>query len=131
MSEHFEKVKNFLIELEYTILKEDPNEELFIVEKEDTGITNLIIDCEDPILIIEGVLFEIKNKQSTVFEELLAKNREIIHGAFVLDENRTKVLFRDTLQLENLDLNEIEATLNSLELLLSEYSTQIIEFSNQ
>lgn len=131
MSEHFDKVKNYLIDLEFTILKEDSNEELFVVEKEDSGITNLIIDCEDSILIIEGVLFEIKNKQSSVFEELLVKNREIIHGAFALDQSRTKVLFRDTLQLENLDLNELAATLNSLELLLSEYSSQIIEFSKQ
>lgn len=131
MSEHFEKVKNFLIDLEFTILKEDANEELFIVEKDDSGITNLIIDCEDTILIIEGLLFDINTNQPAVFEELLVKNREIIHGAFALDESRTKVLFRDTLQLENLDINELEATLNSLELLLSEYSTQIIEFSKK
>ncbi len=131
MSEHFEKVKGFLIDLEFTILKEDASEELFIVEKEEAGITNLVIDCEDTILIIEGLLFEIKNKQISVFEQLLAKNREIIHGAFALDESRSKVLFRDTLQLENLDLNELEASLNSLELLLGEYSSKIIEFSNQ
>lgn len=70
-----------------------------------------------------------KEKSQALFEELLKKNREIIHGAFVLDETGTKVLFRDTLQLENLDLNELEGTLNSLELLLSEYASQIIEFS--
>ena len=56
-------------------------------------------------------------------------NRDIIHGAFVLDDDGDKVIFRDTLQIENLDLNEIEASLNSLSLLLSEYSEQIIKFS--
>ena len=74
-------------------------------------------------------MFEVQEKSQALFEELLKKNREIIHGAFVLDETGTKVLFRDTLQLENLDLNELEGTLNSLELLLSEYASQIIEFS--
>ena len=39
-----------------------------------------------------------------------------------------KVIFRDTLQLENLDINEIEGSLNSLALLLSEFSGKIIEF---
>ena len=56
MSAYVDIVKSYLTELEFTILKEDPSEELFVVEKEDSGITNLIIDCEDPILIIEGVL---------------------------------------------------------------------------
>ena len=52
-----------------------------------------------------------------------------MHGAFVLDETGQKVIFRDTLQLENLDLNELEASINSLSLLLSEYSEQILNFS--
>lgn len=129
MSANFDKVKSFLLELEFTILQEDANDELFVVERDGSGIANLIIDCEDPILIIEGLLFEVEEKSQALFEELLKKNREIIHGAFVLDETGTKVLFRDTLQLENLDLNELEGTLNSLELLLSEYASQIIEFS--
>jgi hypothetical protein len=47
----------------------------------------------------------------------------------VLDETGKKVIFRDTLQLENLDQNELEGSLNSLSLLLSEYSTELIEFS--
>lgn len=129
MSEYFNTVKSYLIDLEYEILKEDEAEELFIIEKPDSGITNLIIDCEDPILVIEGVLFEIKDKSSSALEKLLKKNREIVHGAFSLDESGSKVLFRDTLQLENLDLNELEGSLNSLELLLSEFAHDILELS--
>tara|TARA_Y100000768_G_C23850511_1_gene620718 strand:+ start:286 stop:684 length:399 start_codon:yes stop_codon:yes gene_type:complete len=130
MDQHFEKVKAYLLDLEFTILKEDKGESLFVVENEETGIANLILDCEeDTILIIEGVLFEVNAKPADMLEKLLKKNREIIHGAFALDETGTKVLFRDTLQLENLDLNELEASLNSLELLLSEYAVEIVEFA--
>jgi hypothetical protein len=131
MTENFNTVKSYLLELEYTILGENEEEELFIVEKEEAGITNLIIDCEDLILIIEGVLFELNNKSVAVLESLLKKNREIIHGAFALDDTGTKVIFRDTLQLENLDLNELEGSLNSLELLLSEYANEILEYSKK
>jgi hypothetical protein len=59
----------------------------------------------------------------------LQKNRDIVHGAFVLDESGEKVIFRDTLQIENIDLNELEGSINSLSLLLSEYSENIIQFS--
>ena len=59
------------------------------------------------------------------------KNRDIIHGAFALDESGNKVLFRNTHECENLDLNELEATLNSLALLLSEYADELIAFSKK
>ncbi|GAB7089243.1 molecular chaperone Tir [Marinifilum fragile] len=129
MSGYFNKVKDYLLNLEYNIVQENLAEELFVVENPDGGIANLIVDCEDPILIIEGLLFEINGDTNDIYKSLLMKNREIVHGAFTLDETGTKVLFRDTLQLENLDQNELEATLNSLELLLSEYSEEIISFS--
>ncbi len=129
MSEHFNKVKDYLLDLEYRIVSEDTAEELVVVEKEEDGISNLIIDCEDSILIIEGLLFELKNGSEDIFKSLLTMNRQIVHGAFVLDEDGKKVIFRDTLQLENLDLNELEGSLNSLKLLLSEYSDELIEYS--
>lgn len=126
---HFQKVKEYLLDLDYRIVTEDEADTLFIVEKEDAGIVNLIIDCDEPLLIIEQHLFDLKNTSADVFKQLLQKNREIVHGAFVIDETGTKVIFRDTLQIENLDANELEASINSLELLLSEYATQIIEFA--
>ena len=64
----------------------------------------------------------------SVYKQLLQKNRDIIHGAFVLDNNNT-VLYRDTLQIGNLDLNELEGSLKSLSLLLSEYSDKILQFA--
>lgn len=129
MSENYKKVKEYLLDLEYVIMSEDEGEELFVVEKPDAGITNLIVDCEDPILVIEVILFEMKNAGNAVYEKLLKKNRDIIHGAFALDDEGEKVIFRDTLQLENLDLNELEGSLNSLELLLSEYAGEILELA--
>ncbi|MDM8161374.1 YbjN domain-containing protein [Labilibaculum sp. K2S] len=129
MSTYYNKVKDYLLNLEFNIIKEDKVEELFVVENPEGGIANLIVDCEDPILIVEGVLFELTNDNPEIYKALLKKNREIIHGAFVLDGSGKKVLFRDTLQLENLDQNELEATLNSLEMLLSEYSEEIISYS--
>ncbi len=129
MKNHFEKVRNYLLDLDFNIISEDEDEGVFWVEKEDDGIKNLVIGCLDPILVMEQFLFEIKNESAEVYKKLLIKNRDIIHGAFVLDESGKKVIFRDTLQLENLDLNELEGSLNSLSLLLSEYYDELIKFS--
>jgi len=129
MNDHFAKVQGFLLDLEFNIIHENEEDGIFWVEKEDAGIHNLVIGCLDPILVMEQFLFEIKNVSNDVYKNLLIKNRDIIHGAFVLDETGKKVIFRDTLQLENLDMNELEGSLNSLSLLISEYSEELIKFS--
>lgn len=129
MNKHFIKTKNFIQELNYNITKEDEADGILIIEKESFGIKNLIIGVAAPIIIIEQFIFKVNQPNEEIFKSLLMKNRDIIHGAFVLDESGQRVIFRDTLQLENLDLNELEGTLNSLSLLLSEYSEEIISFS--
>jgi hypothetical protein len=126
---YFDKVKGYLNELEYTIIKEDTEDEVFIIEKEDEGIKKMILACASPILIIEQHLVRIKNDNIDIYKSLLKKNRDIIHGALVLDETGENVIFRDTLQLENLDANELEGSIESLSLLLSEYSSELIKFS--
>ncbi|MFT5822501.1 MAG: hypothetical protein ACI8ZM_003757 [Crocinitomix sp.] len=126
---HFDKVRDYLLELDYSIVKEDRENEVFIIESLEDGIQNVLIGIADPILIIEQYLFDLTANVGEVAKALLIKNRDIVHGAFVLDEEGTKVIFRDTLQVESLDLNELEGTLTSLSLLLSEYTDEIIRFS--
>jgi len=126
---NFNKVKEYLHELEYEILSEDTAEEIVVVANRDAGITNLVIDCEAPILIMEQHIFDVKEDNTEIFKELLKINREVIHGGFALNGTGKKVIFRDTLELENLDLNELEGSLNSLAMMLSEYSGQILKFA--
>jgi hypothetical protein len=127
--ESYLKVKNYVLDLGYTITYDSAEENVLVIQKEAEGISNMVLGIADPILIAEQFLFEIKHASADMYKNLLQKNRDVIHGAFVLDESGEKVIFRDTLQLENLDLNELEATLNSLSLLLSEYSEEIINYS--
>jgi hypothetical protein len=129
MEEKFDTIKNYLIELNYNITHEDSKEGVLIIQNQDEGINNLILGIADPILIIEQYIFKITKPDESIFKQLLQKNRDIIHGAFVLDETGEKVIFRDTLQIENIDLNELEGSINSLSLLLSEFSDSIIQFS--
>ena len=99
------------------------------IDNEPDGIHNLIIGIAPPILIMEHYLFSFTSDNMEMFKQLLQKNRDMIHGAFVINEEGNKVLFRYTMQLENINFNEFEGALNSLGLLLSEYYQQIINFS--
>lgn len=127
---HFEQVKAYLQELEFAITKEEPSQELVVIDDEDQGINHLVIDCEDPILILEQFIFEIKKEpQANMLKRLLQLNRTLVHGAFAIDDSGTKVLFRDTLQLENLDLNELEGSINALSVAMAENVDELISLA--
>lgn len=126
---NFKKVEEYILDLGYTISYMSEKDGIFCIDSEEDGIKNLIIGVAPPILIVEQYLFTMHNANPEVYKALLIKNRDIIHGAFVLDETGEKVIFRYTMQIENLDKNELEGALNSLGLLLSEFYQQIIEFS--
>lgn len=127
----FEDVRMFVQELQLSIVGEDPPEGILVVEDEDRGIKNLVIDCDDPILIFEQLIMEVPGRPGDMFKRLLQMNRTVVHGAFVVDEDGEKVLFRDTLQLANLDLNEVEGTVEALSLALAENAAELIAFSHQ
>lgn len=129
MSEYFLKVKEYVLALGLEIVEEHPEEELLIVRDEERGVFDMIIDCEDPILILEQLIMPVPEKgKEEFFRRLLQLNRNLIHGAFALDEEAKKVLFRDTLQLRSLDFNELEGSIMALELALAEYGEELKSF---
>ena len=124
----FEKVKDFLLDMGFVMSHEEPQEELVVIDDEDRGIKNLVIDCEAPILILEQVIMSMPESSSDFCKRLLQMNRTLVHGAFVLDDEGTTLLFRDTLQLENLDRNELEGSIDALSLALAEYGSELVSF---
>ena len=129
MSRHFDKVIDFANQLALDIEHQDFDEELIIVTNEEKGIYQMVVDCEYPILILEQLIYRIENKSKEHFFKLLQINRNLVHGAFTIDENGEQVIFRDTLQLENLDFNEFEGTINALTLGLAEYSGELLSIN--
>jgi hypothetical protein len=128
MKDKFTLVKGFLSDMEISIVSEDEAEELVVVEDEENGIKNLVIDCEAPIVVLEQVIMKVPAKTEILYKRLLQLNRELVHGAFVVDETETYIIFRDTLQLENLDRNELEGSIHALTLALSEYGSELLEY---
>ena len=127
----FDTVKTYLMDLQLSIVNEVPDEGLVIVDDEERGIKNLVIDCEDPILIFEQMILPVPSQPGEMYRRLLQMNRTLVHGAFAIDEDGKMVLFRDTLQLENLDHNEVEGTIEALSLALAEHAAELISFSQQ
>ncbi len=130
MSENLNLVKGYLLDINLNIVSEDEAKELVVVQDEENGIRNLIIDCEPPIIILEQLIMDAPEVPGEFFKRLLQMNRTMVHGAFVLDdEDGRRVIFRDTLQLENLDCNELEGSIRSLELALAENGAELLEYA--
>ena len=126
MSENLDRVKDYLLTLDLAIVAENEPEELVVVDDEDAGIKNLVIDCEPPIVVIEQIIGPVPAQPGDLYKRLLQMNNGLVHGAFVLDDAAERVLFRDTLQLENLDLNELEGSIRSLSLALAEHGGELL-----
>lgn len=127
---NFEKVKTYLAELGFVVEKEIAAEEIVIISDEKRGLNHFIIDCEGSLLVMEQHIFDLPKADFKTLKRLMQMSRRIVHGAFVLDDSGRKVLFRDTLELETLDLRELEASINSLGFALAENAEELIEFSN-
>jgi hypothetical protein len=126
---YFLKVKDYLLELGFDICHADEQDNVLVVDKPKLGIRNLVVGCGDPLLILEQYLLELPAPSLDIYRQLLQKNRDIIHGAFALDDTGRRLIFRDTLQSDTLDLPALEACVNSLGLLLSEFADELIQFS--
>ena len=127
----FDTVKQYLLDLNLSIVDEDPGEGLVVVEDEERGVKNLVVDCEDPILVFEQIIMPVPANPGDLYQRLLKMNRNVIHGAFALDEDGQMVLYRDTLQLANLDANEVQGTIEALSLALAEFGDELIAFSHR
>ncbi len=133
-SDKFIQIKDILLEMDLKIVKEDEQNEMLIVENEEEGIKNLIIDCEPPLLILEQLIMHLpkdKETRNTLYKRLLQMNQTLVHGAFAIDDNEENLFFRDTLQLENLDANELQASINALSFAMAEHSAELLKYAKK
>lgn len=128
----FNQLKDMILNLGYEITSEDAGEELVVIEKQDEGVAGMVLDIEEPILIVEQLICKVPSGglSADSMKTLLQVNRTLIHGAFVLDEEVSRVIYRDTLQIASLDLNELEGSINSLSLALAENSKIFLDIAN-
>ncbi|MBN2383252.1 CesT family type III secretion system chaperone [bacterium] len=94
---------------------EELAEDLWRVESPEDRVSNIMVQLTDPIITITLRLFKVPEQSDTAFfRKLLELNAtEMTHGAYAIDSD-DYVLLVDTLQLENLDENELKASILSI-----------------
>ena len=104
---------------------ENVGEGLWRVESPDNNVDNIIVSYQSPILLLRVNLMQVpKSDREKFYERLLQLNAtEISHGAFGIEED--KVVLIDTLQVENLDRNELQASVDSLGFTVVQYYNEL------
>jgi hypothetical protein len=108
--ENAKKVRSLIEQID-GITYDTVREDIFTITETETGdMLQLVVDVEESVVCLMmdiGTMDDI-----TDLEELLRINNTAVHGKFALDGRN--ILFRDTLEVENLDLNELEAAMGHM-----------------
>jgi hypothetical protein len=117
-----EDVQSFLERLEggaLSITEVEPN--LWIAKTPDDA--EVVVHFAPPVVILRVRVMELPDKEprrSELFRQLLEYNaRELVHGSYGLEGNH--VVLTDTLELEDLDFSEFEASFDSITLALASH----------
>jgi hypothetical protein len=83
----------------------------------------VVVHYGPPVVILRVTVMHLpadKPRQGELCRELLEFNaRDLVHGAYGLEKDR--VVLTDTMELENLDFSEFEASFDSLTLALASH----------
>jgi hypothetical protein len=117
----------------YLITMGVPFEEIakdtWMIHDQYEQIDNIVVTLNDPVVLFHVKLMDIKDgtDRLKLYETLLGLNTtDMMHGAYGLESNA--VVATDTLQSENLDFNEFQASVDSLSLCISDHYSKLSEF---
>ena len=63
---YFSKIKDFLLELGFDICHADEQDGVFVVDKPELGIKNLVLGCGDPLLLLERYRCNISTRDASL-----------------------------------------------------------------
>jgi hypothetical protein len=124
-----EDIQSFLDRLDggnLTVMEIEPN--LWLARTPDDA--EVVVHFAPPVIILRVRVMELPEaepRRSELFRQLLEYNaRELVHGSYGLEGEH--VVLTDTLELENLDFSEFEASFDSITLALASHLTALAPY---
>ena len=122
-----EDIEGYLIELDKPF--EELDEGLWRLNNEDDHIDSMLIMHAPPVIIFRVKLMDApdSDERFQLYEKLLRLNAtNMVAGAYGIEDD--SVVIVDTLQSENLDYNEFQASVESIAMAISEDYPQLSGF---
>ncbi len=115
-------LESFLIRMDLEWNEVD--EGMFLVQSPSGGV---VVHLSDPVLLVRLKVMDLPNGESdlsALYRTLLELNAtDIVHGAYGIEDG--ELILTDTLELQTLDFEELQASVESLQFAASEHLGQI------
>jgi hypothetical protein len=115
-------IEHYLIQIGYPYESVDSN--MWVIR----NTADVVVTIDPPLIVFRMKLMEIPGShRENLFKLLLELNAsQMIHGAYGIEDSN--IVLIDTLQVENLDYNEFQASLDALMLSSSQDYPKLKEF---
>ena len=124
-----EDIQSFLDRVDgggLTVMEIEPN--LWLARTPNDA--EVVVHYAPPVVILRVRVMELpaaEPRQGELFRQLLEYNaRELVHGSYGLEG--AHIVLTDTLELENLDFSEFEASFDSITLALASHLTALAAY---
>jgi len=125
-----EDLEGYLIRLDADF--EEVDDGMFLVRTENGGAP-IVVHHSDPVLVVRMKVMDLpadSDGLGDLYETLLRLNAtDVIHGAYGIEEG--ELILSDTLQLGNLDFEELRASLESVQLAASSHLSRIRDLTTR
>lgn len=112
------------------ILNEQVSDDVWLVNDSEKGLNQIIVFVDETLVTLRCRLFQVPvtddATRAALFSLLLKLNLEMVHGAYALEEDT--VVLMDTLELETMDLEEFQASIEAIGLSVAQHYTVLAPF---
>lgn len=110
---------------------EEPERNLWVVTNDDGA--EVVLNYAEPVIILRVRVMEApadEGRRAELFRELLTLNaNDLVHGSYGLEGDH--VVLTDTLELEDLDYSEFEASFDSMTLALASHMSALAPYRDR
>ena len=115
-----EDLESYLLRLEQEYEEVEPG--MWLLQAATEG-ARLVLHYSPPLLLLRTKVMEVPAEDGRcveLYRRLLELNAtDLVHGAYGIEED--DVILTDTLELENLDFNEVQASVDSIQVALASH----------
>ncbi|MEI7893983.1 MAG: hypothetical protein WCI05_12895 [Myxococcales bacterium] len=116
-------VEAYLMKLGRRFTPVDLEPGTFLIDTSD-GMPPLVVRVDPPLVVLRSHIGDVTTDSTVLFRRLLELNaRALVHASYGLDGNI--IVLGAALELENLDFNELEATLDEIDLALAQHIAEL------
>jgi hypothetical protein len=122
-----DEVESYLHRMELDF--EEVDEGMWVARNGTEG-AGVVVNHSPPVLVFRAKVLDVPQDEkqcAQLFQRLLELNAtDLVHGAYAIEEG--DVILTEALELENLDFNEFQATVDSIQMAMASHVEELSPF---